>query len=128
MSKKILVVEDQGIMALDITSRLSGMGFSTLPPVGTGPKAVSTALAENPDLILMDIQLKGHMDGVEAAAEILKSRFIPIVFLTAHSDKTTQERARALTPQGYLLKPFTTQELEDTLDSVFGASSASAGL
>ena len=103
---KIMVVEDEGIVALDIQSKLEGKGYEVTAVVSSGEEAVEKAAETHPNLVLMDIQLEGEMDGVEAADQI-RSRFdIPVVYLTAFSDDSTLQRAKVSEPFGYLLKPF----------------------
>ncbi|MBT7350197.1 response regulator, partial [candidate division WWE3 bacterium] len=107
MSKaKILVVEDELISAKGIRSALKSLGYDVLDIVASGKEAIQKASGSQPDLILMDIKLDGEMDGIEAARQI-KDRFnIPVVYLTAHADDATLERAKITDPFGYILKPF----------------------
>jgi PAS domain S-box-containing protein len=113
---KILIVEDETIVAMDIERGLRALGYVVVGAAGQGESAIELAQAERPDLILMDIRLKGPMDGIEAACEI-RSRFsIPVIFLTAHADEATVERAKAAEPYGYLLKPFVDQELHTAIE------------
>ena len=102
----ILVVEDEGIVAKDLQAMLKGLGYHIPATVGTGELAIKTALQNQPDLILMDIQLRGDMDGVQAAAAISAQMDIPIVYLTANSDEATLQRAKCTDPFGFLIKPF----------------------
>jgi len=111
---KILVVEDEHLVALDIRLRLTRMGFA--PAVAfTGADAVLKASEEPYDLILMDVRLRGPMDGIEAARTIRGTHDVPIIYLTAYADEATVERARLTEPYGYLLKPFHDRELEATI-------------
>ncbi|HEX7897207.1 MAG TPA: response regulator [Planctomycetota bacterium] len=106
MNSRILIVEDESVVALDLRQRLEAMGFAVPASVATGREAVDSAGRLEPDLVLMDIVLPGGMDGVAAAAEI-RSRFdIPVVFLTAFSDRPTLDRVKATAPAGYVVKPF----------------------
>jgi hypothetical protein len=114
--QRILVVEDEGIVALDIQSKLEGMGFDVPRVVSTAEEAVKAATQLTPNLVLMDIQLEGEMDGVDAAEEISNNLSIPVVYLTAYSDEHTLERAKAAHPFGYLLKPFEERELYATVE------------
>ncbi len=108
---RILVVEDEGIVAKDIEGSLKNLGYTVCGPVHTGEQAVQKAEETHPDLVLMDIILKGDMDGVEAAEQI-RTRFnIPVVYLTAHADEKTLRRAKMTEPYGYLTKPFHEKEL-----------------
>jgi putative nucleotidyltransferase with HDIG domain len=115
MRKKILIVEDERIIAEDIKRCLINFDFEVLEIVSNGEDAiVSTALLK-PDLILMDINIDGSIDGIQTANRILKSHDLPIVYLTANADEGTVERAKETTPYGYLVKPFEEAELYATL-------------
>lgn len=103
---QILIVEDEGIIAKDLQSMLRKLGYDVPVTVGTGEKAIAMALANQPDLILMDINLRGGMDGVEAAALITARQKVPVVYLTANSDEATLQRAKVTDPFGFLIKPF----------------------
>lgn len=108
---QILVAEDESIVAEDIKKSLQNMGYVIPSVVSSGEKAVEEIENSRPDLVLMDIVLKGEMDGIEAAAQI-RSRFdIPVVYLTAYSDEKTLERAKITEPFGYITKPFKEREL-----------------
>jgi CheY-like chemotaxis protein len=108
---RLLVVEDDGIIAFDIVTRLEELGFGDGSVAATGADAIRQAEQVRPHLIFMDITLKGDMDGIEAA-EIIRDRFgIPIVYVTAHSDPSVRGRAMATSPAGYVLKPYTTADL-----------------
>ncbi len=107
----ILVVEDEGIVAQEIKSRLEKAGYSVCGVVHDGERAVAEAEHLKPDLVLMDIRLKGDMDGIEAAG-LIRERFnIPVVYLTAYTDSATLERAKVKEPFGYVVKPFETRSL-----------------
>ncbi len=110
-SPRVLVVEDERLIAEEIQERLARLGFSIVGIVDTGEDAVQVAHMELPELILMDIRLKGKMDGIEAATEIRSEHNIPIIYLTAHSDQGTRRRAMETTPCGYVLKPFREEDL-----------------
>jgi PAS domain S-box-containing protein len=114
--KKILIVEDESIVAMDIKCALEGLGFTVCSMVSSGEEAVTTAAENKPDLILMDIMLKGEMDGVEAAKWIHENLDIPVIFLTAYTDPTTLERAKQTEPYGYLVKPFEERELNTAIE------------
>ncbi|MFN2571458.1 MAG: ATP-binding protein [Gemmatimonadales bacterium] len=112
---RILVVEDESIVALDLRSSLEHLGYQVVGTVATGEDAVQIAEREMPDLVLMDIQLRGAMDGTQAAEQI-RTRFnLPVVYLTAYSDEATLQRAQVTEPSGYLLKPFADRELQVTI-------------
>ena len=107
----ILVVEDEGIVAQEIKSRLEKSGYAVCAVAHDGDTAVTQAGQMQPDLVLMDIRLKGEMDGIEAAG-IIGERFgIPVVYLTAYTDPATLERAKVQEPFGYVVKPFETRSL-----------------
>lgn len=112
----VLIVEDEGLVAKDIKNRLMRLGYDVAAIVSTGEEAVSKAEELRPDLILMDIMLRGRMDGIEAADIIRASFNIPVLFLTAYSDSKTLERAKITEPYGYILKPFDERELHITVE------------
>jgi diguanylate cyclase (GGDEF)-like protein/PAS domain S-box-containing protein len=112
---KILIVEDESVVALDLTRSLEKMGYSVIGQADRGQDAIRLAEEKQPDLVLMDIRLKGGMDGIEAANQI-RARFdIPVIFLTAHADENTLLRARLTEPFGYLLKPFDERALDSNI-------------
>jgi PAS domain S-box-containing protein len=114
-SKRVLVVEDESIVALEIQDRLMGFGYITLL-ASSGEEAIKKADVFHPDIVLMDIMLKGGMDGIEAAGQIKRSMDIPILYLTAYSDENTLQRAKSTQPNGYLIKPFQARELNISLE------------
>jgi len=113
---RVLVVEDENIIARDIAQRLEALGHEVVGTEATGAGAVAAAGRSAPDIVLMDIVLDGPMDGIEAAGLIAELYGLPVVLLTAFGDRDTLERARACGPQGYILKPFDDRELEITLE------------
>ncbi len=113
---RILAVEDEGIVALDIQAKLEDMGYRVPNIVSSAEDAIETARRLRPDLVLMDIQLKGELDGIDAAETIGTELGIPVVYLTAYSDEQTLARAKAARPSGYLLKPFEERELYTTVE------------
>jgi len=116
MNERILIVEDEAIVLLDIRSRLAGLGYSIVGTASTGDEAIVKANATRPDAILMDIGLKGDIDGISAAETIRKTQDTPIIYLTANSDITTLHRAKITGPFGYVLKPFDERELRVTIE------------
>lgn len=117
MSKtNILIVEDEQIVALDIKNSLENAGYTVMGCTNSGETAIQKVLELIPDLVLMDIGLKGQMDGVEAATYIRDKFNIPVIFLTAFADQSTLERARLAEPYGYLLKPFEERELNIAIE------------
>ncbi|GFK95009.1 Cyclic di-GMP phosphodiesterase response regulator RpfG [Fundidesulfovibrio magnetotacticus] len=115
-ARKILVVEDEAIVALDIKSRLKRMGYEVAGSCATGEEAVALVGRLKPDLVLMDIMLEGAMDGIEAAGEINEGFGLPVVYLTAYADKQTLDRAKITNPFGYIIKPFEDRELQTTIE------------
>lgn len=115
-SPRIMVVEDEGIIAQDIKNCLEGLGYVVPDVVFTGREAIQRAEELRPDLVLMDIVLKGEIDGIETAAEIRKKYNIPIVYLTAYEDDKTLKRAKMTEPLGYILKPFEERYLRSSIE------------
>jgi PAS domain S-box-containing protein len=113
---KILIVEDESIVAKDLELTLEGMGYSVAGVVASGEEAVRRAEEYRPDLVLMDIVLQGKMDGIEAADGIRSGLNIPAIYITAHTDEEMIERAKLTEPFGYLLKPFKDRELHSTIE------------
>ena len=117
MKKKIvLMVEDDGVIAVILHEMLVGLGYSVTGPVATGEAAIAAAAADVPDLVLMDIQLAGEMDGITAAGHIRSVADIPIVFLTGYSQDPLLQRAKIAAPYGYVLKPVSQRELAITIE------------
>jgi PAS domain S-box-containing protein len=117
MSKKILIVEDEPITALDLKRTLTNVGFEVVSIEDKGKNAIEKAEELKPDLVLMDIVLKGEIDGIEAAEKINNQLNIPVVYLTAYSNDKLFERAKLTGPYGFLVKPFDFYELKCTLES-----------
>lgn len=113
---KILIVEDESIVAKDIQNRLKRLGYNVPNFVSSGEEAVNKAAETCPDIVLMDINLKGKIDGVEAAKKIHSHFNIPVIYLTAFADNATLERAKETEPSGYLIKPFRERELYTTIE------------
>jgi CheY-like chemotaxis protein len=113
---RILVVEDEGIVALQVRTTLERHGFTVTDTCASGAEAIASAAANPPDLVLMDMKIQGPLDGIGAAAAIQATRNVPVVYLTAHSEDVVVERAKATGPYGYLLKPFNPQELCVTVE------------
>ena len=113
---RVLVVEDETIVAMDLTDNLRILGYDVVGTAASGKDAINKAESTRPDIVLMDIMLKGNMDGVEAA-EIIRSQVnIPVIFLTACADDKTLERAKVTEPFGYLIKPFEERELRSHIE------------
>lgn len=117
MSKiNVLVVEDESIVSKDIQHSLKKLGYNIVGASATGEKAIELASSERPDVVLMDIMLKGEMNGIEAADRIKKDLSIPIIFLTAYADELTLSKAKITQPYGYILKPFKEIDLHTTIE------------
>jgi PAS domain S-box-containing protein len=113
MSKaSILIVEDEAIVAEDLSRKLGRLGYKVIGVTPSGETAVTLAREGRPSLVLMDIRLEGKLDGIEAAQLLRKECDIPVIYLTAHSDPATLQRAKLTEPFGYILKPFQSLELE----------------
>lgn len=128
MSLNILIVEDEAITALDIKRKLEYWGHNVLDIAHSGSDAIEIALKTKPDLILMDIIIKGELDGIETAHEIKKKCDIPVIYLTAHSEEKIMERAKYTEPYGYLIKPIDDKELFFALESAIYKYKADAKL
>ncbi|MFN8486493.1 MAG: response regulator [Caldilineaceae bacterium] len=113
---QILIVEDEGIVALELRNRLNSMGYQVTGMADSGEKAIKKASQLKPNLILMDIKLKGEIDGIMAAERIRNYLDVPIIYLTAYADEHTLERAKVTEPYGYVLKPFEEHELHIAIE------------
>jgi len=116
---RILVVEDDAIIAMEIAERLNRMGYEVTGTPATGEEAVAAAARDRPDLVLMDIRLRGPMDGTEAAGRITSQTDMPVIYITAYSDQETRERAHQTFSYGYIIKPFNDQQLLCAIDMAF---------
>jgi signal transduction histidine kinase/response regulator RpfG family c-di-GMP phosphodiesterase len=114
--KRMLVVEDESVIAQDIKNSLLNMGYEVMNVVASGEEAVGQAEQKKPDLVLMDIVLQGKMDGIEAAGRIRSSVNIPVIYLTAYADENILEGAKLTEPFGYMIKPFEEKELYFTIE------------
>lgn len=116
MKKRILIVEDETIIARDIQGKLESLGYEAAAIVSSGEEAIAKAGELRPDLVLMDIVIKGDIDGIEAARQIKDNYNIPVVYITAYADEKTLGRAMITDPFGYLIKPFEERELHSTIE------------
>ncbi|MBD3255958.1 MAG: response regulator [Candidatus Lokiarchaeota archaeon] len=114
--KKILVVEDEYIVAKDLEKTLDFLGYLVPATVTSGEDAIARAIELKPDLILMDIRLEGEKDGIVAAKEIQKEISVPIIYITAYADEKTLSEAKLTEPYGYIVKPFKDVELKSTIE------------
>ncbi|MFN8286825.1 MAG: response regulator [Chitinophagales bacterium] len=108
---RILIVEDESLVALDMSDMLTRLGYEVLPAAYSYDEAVAALQEHKPDLVLADINLSGEKTGIDLARFIRKEYAIPIVFITSHSDKGTVAEAAATQPNGYLVKPFSEEDL-----------------
>jgi PAS domain S-box-containing protein len=116
MQAKVLIVDDEVVVAEDIRRQLRALGYHVIGVASSGADAIRLAADHVPDLILMDIKLKGPMDGIEAARTIQDHHDIPVIYLTAFADDETLERARNTLPLAYLIKPFVSSDLRAALE------------
>ncbi len=114
--ERILIVEDERITAMSVQQMLESEGYSVIGISATGEKGITMAERERPDLVLMDFKLEGEMDGIEAAKKIRASCYIPVIFVTAHSDKEVLRRIKTVEPFGYILKPFRNDILVNAIE------------
>lgn len=113
---RILIVEDEAIIGMELQENIERLGYTVTSVVSSGEKALEKTESEQPDLVLMDIRIKGDMDGIDAA-EIIRNRFgVPVVFSTAYLDEERIERAKIAMPFGYVLKPIQERDLKVTLE------------
>ena len=113
---KILIVEDEGVVAADLENRLTKLGYAVSGVAASGAEAIQEASKTKPDLVLMDIMLAGEIDGIQAAEEIRRRFLVPLIYLTANSNRKILERAKITEPLGYLLKPFMESELQANVE------------
>ena len=113
---EILIVEDDAVVARDIQNRLKALGFLAPAMVPSGEEAIERVKEHKPDLVLMDIMLRGKMDGIEAADQIRSQFNIPVVYVTAYADEDVLERAKVTEPFGYIIKPFEDRDLNTTIE------------
>jgi two-component system response regulator LytT len=112
----VLVVEDESIVAKDIQNSLKKLGYSVPSIENSGEDAIDAAGQYKPDLILMDIMLKGEISGIDAAEQIRTRYHIPVIFLTAYADESTLSKAKVTEPYGYIIKPFKEIDLHTSIE------------
>jgi len=113
---KILIVEDENIVALDIQNQVESLGYTVAAAVRSGERAIEKVDETRPDLVLMDTQLSGSRDGIQAAEHIHDRFDLPVIYLTAYADEETLQRAKVTEPYGYILKPFEARELHSAIE------------
>lgn len=113
---QILIVEDEVLIAMGLQNKLEKLGYKVLAIAASGEEAIATIMGDHPDLVLMDIVLKGEMDGIETARRIKDQFQIPVIYLSAYGDEKILDRAKTTEPFGYLLKPFNERELQISID------------
>jgi CRP-like cAMP-binding protein/CheY-like chemotaxis protein len=116
MSTNVLIAEDEALVALDISHELASAGYTVIGQATNGKDAITKALELKPDVVLMDITMPGEIDGIKAAEEIGLKLGTPIIFVTAHSDEATLQRAKLSRPSGYVMKPFEPNELRANIE------------
>ena len=115
----VLVVEDESIVSKDIQYSLKKLGYNVVGVAATGQKAIELCGEKLPDIILMDIMLKGDINGIEAATRIKESYNIPVIFLTAYADENTLSKAKVTEPYAYIIKPFKEIDLHTSIEMAF---------
>jgi PAS domain S-box-containing protein len=113
---RVLIVEDEAIIAEDLRQTLEWLGYGIFGVVRSGDAAIEAMKDATPDLVLMDIRIRGQMDGIDTARELQARASVPIIYLTSHSDETTLARAKTTAPHGYLLKPFSDRDLRTAIE------------
>jgi CheY-like chemotaxis protein len=114
--KKILIVEDEAIVAKDISVCLEKIGYEVMGSFSKGEKALEFLEEHKPDLVLMDIMLAGNISGIDASTKIKENYDIPVVFLTAYADEKAIAKAKVTEPYGYVIKPFKEIDLRTSID------------
>ncbi len=125
---RILIVEDEAVVAMDIRAQLEGLGYDVVGTAASAARGIELARVKAPDLILMDIQLAGERSGIEAADEIRHALNVPVVFLTAFADSVTLSKAKEVSPYGYIVKPFDEQDLKTAIEIALSRSAVERSL
>ncbi|TKB10848.1 response regulator [Desulforhopalus sp. IMCC35007] len=125
---RLMIVEDERIIAADLEEQLVGLGYEVCANVASGEEAIVVNEKESLDLVLMDIQLDGAIDGTEAAQKIFEATHVPVVFVTAYSDKKTLNKGKLSEPYGYLIKPYRIRDLSSTIEMALNKAAADAKL
>lgn len=116
--KKILLAEDEALIAMSMQLQLEEAGYNVYETVATGEEAVSCVKKNPPDIVLMDIHLSGQVDGIEAARQISDAFDIPIIFITGYPDNETKQEASQVNPGGYLTKPVGIEAITSTIAQI----------
>jgi len=116
MAINVLVTEDEVIVRKDIERCLTQLGYNIIATADNGADAISLALKHEPNICLMDIMIKGDMNGIEAAQEIKSKIDVPVIFLTAYADEDTLSKAKVAEPHGYILKPFKDVDIQTAVE------------
>ncbi|GLR17113.1 response regulator transcription factor [Portibacter lacus] len=114
--KKVVIVEDEALISMDLEMILESMDFNVVGISDNGDEALDIIANRNPDLILLDINIRGHLDGIELAEVIRTKTKKPFIYITSYADKATLDRAKHTFPYGYILKPFSEVELKATIE------------
>ena len=114
-----MIVEDENIVAEDLKQRLESMGYNIVGIASNGKDAIKKCKDTNPDLILMDIILKGNIDGIKTAQNIIKHHNIPHIYLTGNYDKKIMKKAKTTQPSSYITKPFDDSEIQNAIQMAF---------
>ncbi|MDI6401415.1 response regulator [Balneolaceae bacterium ANBcel3] len=122
--KRIVLVEDDFIIALLLEKQIQRMGYVVADKIDNGEAAIETIKNNQPDLVLMDIKLVGDMDGIDAMNEIRKFSDIPVIYLTGNADENTKKRALKTRPEGYLIKPVDMEVLKKNIHEIMNSNIA----
>ena len=114
--RSILLVEDEQVTAMEIQAMLRELNYDVVDAVSRSEQVYTSVEEHEPDLIIMDIRLQGEEDGIEVVTNLQKTHEIPVIYLTAHSDQETLDRARVTQPCGYLIKPVTQEDLKSSIE------------
>ena len=115
---KIMIVEDEVITAMALKQSLENQGYEVCPLITSGKEAIDTAVSEKPDIVLMDINILGEMDGIETAKAIVSLFGIPTVFMTGYDENDVREKIKHVTSAGYLVKPLNFTKVTSTIDAI----------
>jgi len=113
---KVLIVEDERVVAKDLALTIESMGYEVVGNVASHDEALAVCAKQLPDIVLMDIRIKGSIDGIDTAAELLQLYGLHVIYLTAHADVASIDRAKRTRPHAYLLKPVKAGELQGAIE------------